>query len=203
MPAPECQRRDSMAFDFGLGDRNGCQKLKSRWLFKIDQVSATTNALPPLKGARPHIEFKEQQISHLVQHIYYPVMSEWKPITLTLYDNQAHNNPVFTWMQTLYDPSSTDNEWRPVFRPGAEEGNFKRTAKLCLYDGCGEVIETWTYENAYPQSINWGTLDMADSNFVTVDITLRYDRAYVQSGSPPLGRGFGIQDPNAVAGGLV
>ncbi len=172
-----CEKRSSMSFDVGLYERDSCMKLNNRWLFQIDGISAVAGALPPLKSARPHLQFKEQQISHLVQHIYYPVMGDWKPVTLTLYDNKVNENPVFEWVQEMYDPKPHgDKEWQPV-----ADGNFKRNALLCLYDGCGEVIERWKYENAYPQSVNWGSLNMAESSFVTVDIRLRYDRAYLES----------------------
>ena len=47
-----------------------------------------------------------------------------------------------------------------------------------MYDGCGEILETWTFENVWPNNIEWGELDMSDSSYVTIDLTLRYDRAY-------------------------
>lgn len=175
-----CANRDRMGLDFGLEDPNTCFKQNNRWLFQIEGISAAANALPPLKASRPQLEFKEQQIAHLVQNIYYPIMAEWKPITLTLYDIRSDFNPVFEWVRQIYDPNGV-TEWRPVFTRNAisEASNFKRTGLLCLYDGCGSVIEKWKFENCYPQAVNWGELNMAESNIVTVDITLRYDRAYV------------------------
>ena len=54
-------------------------------------------------------------------------------------------------------------------------------ATLNLYDGCGKVIETWIFENAWPQNIEFGELDMTSSEVITCDLTLRYDRAYITS----------------------
>lgn len=174
-----CVPRDNMSFDFGLQGIGACfPKITNRWLFQIEGISATANALPPLKASRPQLDFQEQQVQHLVQQIHYPVMAEWKPITLTLYDNKANENPVFDWIRQVYDPNG-DNEWRPVYTAGCQDTCFKRNGILCLYEGCGKVSEKWKFENCWPQSVNFGDLDMSNSEIVTVDITLRYDRAYI------------------------
>ena len=131
--------------------------------------------LPPLKSARPNLTFKEIEVQHLNETIYFPSKPEWKPITLTLYDIKKNNNPVFEWIKQVYNPR--DGFWQPPILPGKDY--FKRTCRLKLYDGCGEVVETWVYENAWPQTIEFGELDMSQSEVVTIDITLRYDRAYI------------------------
>jgi len=178
-----CTHRDNMRLDFGLQGPRTCHKRNNRWLFQIEGISAVANALPPLKGSRPKFEFKEQQIAHLTQSIYYPIKAEWKPVNLTLYDIKKNENPVFNWMQLVYDPTpAAQSEWRPVLASG---DSFKRNASLCLYDGCGQVIERWKFENCYPQNINWGDLDMGNSDVVVVDVTLRYDRAYIVTSGVP------------------
>ena len=53
--------------------------------------------------------------------------------------------------------------------------------KVGMLDGCGKTIEVWVFENPYFQEVNWGELDMTVSDVVYVDITIRYDRAYVQN----------------------
>ena len=152
-------------------------------MLQIDGVAGVANALPPIKAARPQLDFKEQQIAHLVQQIYYPIMADWKPIQLTLYDIQSKKNPVFQWIQQVYDPNNDNGngEWSPVYQSGGGDNQFKRKAMLCLYDGCGAVTESWTMENCYPQAVNFGDLEMSELKIVTIDVTLRYDRAYLNS----------------------
>lgn len=175
--AVACVNRENMGSDFGLGGLQACfPKRRNRWLFQIEGVSATVGALPPLRGARPSLDFKEQQVAHLIQNIYYPLSVDWRPITLTLYDNKV-NNLVFEWIRLIYSPN-TQTEWRPVYQRCDYNTCFKRNALLCMYDGCGIVVEKWTLENVYPQTVNWGELDMGNSEIVTVDLSLRYDRAY-------------------------
>lgn len=168
--------RERMGFDFGLESPDLCLKRKFRWLFKIENVSSEgVNTLPPEKGARPSLNFKEVDAQHLNETIYYPGKPDWKPINLTLYDLKKNNNPVIEWLEEMYDPETAI--WNIGYGTG---GEFKKgTATLEMYDGCGGVVEAWVFENIWPNNIEWGELSMDDSNYVTIDLTLRYDRAYI------------------------
>ena len=79
-------------------------------------------------------------------------------------------------MQQVYDPSEGGES---KYKPSCD-GFKKRDAKLELYDGCGKILETWVYEGIWPQSVEFGDLDMTSSDVITCDLTLRYDRAYIK-----------------------
>jgi hypothetical protein len=163
-----------MGLDFGLESWQNCNKRKFRWLFKIPEISASgVQSLPPSKAARPTVSFKETPAEHLNETIYLPVKPEWKTIDLTLYDLKRDKHPIFEWVQRQYDPC--EGKWYKPF----ENGTFKLTATLELYDGCGETMETWIIENVWPQNANFDDLDMGDSMYLTCVLTLRYDRAYI------------------------
>ena len=165
-----------MGFDFGLDRTDVCYKRKFRWLLKIDGVSAQgVDALPPSKAARPSMSFKESEVQHLTETLYYPSKPEWKPITLTIYDLKRNKHPVWEWLKLVYDPSASTNNWQ-----ASGDGEFKKDAIIELYDGCGTTIERWTIENAWPQAVEFGELDMGANDVITADITLRYDRAYIE-----------------------
>jgi hypothetical protein len=163
-----------MGMDFGLEKGDTCFKMRYRWLFKIPDISASgTNSLPPEKAARPSLNFKEMEVQHLNETLYYPSKPDWKPINLTLYDIKGPDeHPVFKWLQEAYNPC--DGKWKP-----SGSGQFKKTADLELYDGCGNLMELWTYENIWPQNVEFGELDMSNSEYVTADVSLRYDRAFI------------------------
>jgi hypothetical protein len=164
-----------MGFDFGLEKNDACIKQKFRWLFKIPSVSASgTNALPPTKSARPSLTFKETQVEHLNETIYFPSKPDWKPITLSLYDLKKNNHPVFGWLKKFYDPNGPKSIRTPT------ENNFIVNATLELYDSCGTTIERWILENVWPNSIEFGDLDMSSSEIITCDLVLRYSRAYIE-----------------------
>lgn len=164
----------SMGFNFGLERDDSCLKRKFRWLLSIPEISADDpiKTLPPLKSARPNISFKEVEVQHINESIFFPVKPEWKPINLVLYDLKKNQNPIFDWLKKIYDPEK--GKWGPSINTG-----FKKRATLKLYDGCGELIESWIYDNVWPQAVEFGDLDMGNSEIVMIDVTLRFDRAYV------------------------
>jgi hypothetical protein len=79
-----------MGWDYGdgaLNDPKVCFKRKNRWVFKIPNVSAQGSpCLPPFKGGRPGLTFKEMDAQHLNETIYFPSKPDWKPINLSLYE---------------------------------------------------------------------------------------------------------------------
>jgi hypothetical protein len=191
----------NMGLQFGLDGGTTCFPRKFRWLFQIEDISpggnetvgqdASIPLLPPRKSSRPNLTFKELEAQHLSEVIYFPSKPDWKPLPISLYDMPKEvGHPVFEWIRKGYrpDPLGISNGWNPSLdettnntlgpAPTSFSGKLKRQAILTLYDGCGEAIEEWVYENAWPQSVNFGDLDMGVSDLVVVDLTLRYDRAY-------------------------
>jgi hypothetical protein len=170
-----------MGLDFGLESKEACFKLKNRWLFIVPSVASEgISTKPPLKGSRPVISFKEMEVQHLSETMYYPSKPDWKPITLTLYDTTG-SSPVSRWLYNLYNPKS--GTWgfpAKVGGGGSDSISFIKTCSLELYNGCGDILERWTYEDVWPQQIDWGDLDMGNAEVVTIDLTLRYGRAYLE-----------------------
>ena len=178
-----------------------CFTRKFRWLLEIEDVTpgtndpgATANVLPPKKSARPSVDFKDMEVQHLSETIYFPGKAEWKPINLVIWDyplGSGKPHPVFEWVRRMYRPDRANDD---VFNPSIEfntkvgkstlgsttfnNSRFKRTATLSMLSGCGDIIEKWIFENSYPQSVNFGDLDMGNGELLTAEISLRYDRAY-------------------------
>lgn len=169
----------NMGLDFGLqssknNPMTACKR-KFRYLFMINGISAQgANALPPSQAARPSLGFKEMEIQHVTETIYYPQKPDWKPINLVLYDLKRATHPVFQWLQGVYDPASTQANWFPV-----STNNFIKQATLELYDSCGNTVERWIYENCWPSNVEFGSLEMGSSEVVMCEFTLRYARAYI------------------------
>lgn len=186
----------NMGFGFGLNAADTKFKRKNRWLFKIPSISdESLFALPPSKAARPSISFKEIEAQHISETVYYPSKPDWKPINLTLYDinrEGALDHPVFKWLKSFYDPQkgilnySCGPGGSTIVSQSSQTTRFPQNFKkpeafLEMYDGCGCIIEKWKFETVWPQSVDFGELDMMSSDITTCDIVLRYDRAYIES----------------------
>lgn len=166
-----------------LGNRDTRYKVKYRWMLQIgeDNIAGNSaNMLPPLKSARPTLEFKEVELEHWSETVYMPTKAIWQPIDVTLYDvaDNFGKNKVFEWVKSYYN--SKQASYGFIINDDITK-NLKKTAYISLYSGNGCCIESWVLENAYPNSIVWGDLNMEDSSVVTIDFKLRYDRAYVST----------------------
>lgn len=181
-----------------LGNRDICFRQKHRWMFRISndagsgsvaigdqQEFSTTPVLPPSKGARPVLELKEMEVRHYHETIYYPGRPDWKPLNITVYHiGGFSNDPIWDWLNLAYNPynlvkNSEGDTWNPPISGIPNQQLIKKHAYLDLYDGCGNVLETWAYDSVWPQNVDWGTLEMDSSDLVYIDVTLRYARAYL------------------------
>lgn len=164
-----------MAIQMGLNWSNSAVfKRKFRWLFFIDKiVDGGLEALPPSKGSRPNLSFKEQGLEHLNETIYFPLKPEWKTFQLSLFDVKCNFWPVWdNWLKNFYNPE--DGSYLPPI-----DAEYKKDATLKLYDGCGYTLEQWKFEKCYPSELDFETLDMSETGIIHINLTLRYDRAYL------------------------
>lgn len=160
-----------------------CFKRKFRWKLIIPTISADgVNSLPPSKANRPGLSFREITVEHLNESIPFPGKPEWKPIQLTLYDlHKGMENPVFTWIRRQYNVKPAECAyWRPCL---AAPTFVIPQVSLIMFDGCGSTLESWIFEHVWPQNVEFGDLDMQNSEVCMVDLTLKYHRAYIATPS--------------------
>lgn len=173
MPNKPNQRDNMGLVDFNLSDPNTEFKKSFQWLFLIPEITTDViRALPPTKSSRPKLGFKENSYNHLTETISIPVKAEWKEIDLTLYDIAYNENLIYNWYKQIYDVEE-DSKWTPYL-----DAKIKKTCHLEMYNGCGCVLEVWTFENAYPTSIDFGDVSMEGQEIMTINLSLKYDRAF-------------------------
>ena len=175
----------------GMFNPSAVFKRPFRFLFTINNIVGlpaqdSLYVKPPLKTQRPSLSFKELPFEHLSETIYMPGKAEWKPIPLTVYDiagyregNTCKNirNSVYDWIMTFYRPYA--GEYGFAAEGANQPLGIKRPAYLSMYDGGGKMQEQWFFENAWCQDVSFNDVDMAGTEVMLIDLTLRYDRAYL------------------------
>lgn len=173
----------------GLGDLGTgglLFKRKFRWSMEIEYCTDRTVAKEFVKiGARPQIDFEETEINYLHGKMFIPGKGTWQTMTVTYYDvagsagSGVDTNSIFGWLASVYD--ITDSTF--LFM-GSRLADYEGQARIVLWDGCGNPIEGWLLNNVWPQSVNWGDLDMGSSEECTVELTLRYTNVEYASFCP-------------------
>jgi len=181
-----------MGLQFGLESGQYCKR-QNRWIFVVNNIIGdeknAINALPPSKAARPHLTFTEIPVRHLIEDVAIPGKPDWKPITVTVFDLKKNENKLWEWIKNLYEPK--DGIFRP---PNTEKGpqvGFIRECSLRMLDGCGRTVESWIFEDCWPQQLNFQTLDYAQADVLMAEITIRYARAYIEQDAAGDGLGAG------------
>jgi hypothetical protein len=164
-----------------LGNGDVIFKRKFRWTFEVEYCCNTFPRQVPASfvkmGNRPQIDFEEIEINYLNGKMFIPGKGTWQPLSITYYDvagltSGSATSELLSWIASVYD--ITD----PVcLKMGSSLNTYEGKAKIMLYDGCGNPLEAWLLEHVWPQSVNWGDLDMASSDECTIELTLRYSSA--------------------------
>lgn len=163
-----------MPTDMGLGrigDRNIVFKRKFRWTFAIEEIcqSTTLEASFVKLASRPNISFEETELNFLNGKTWIPGKGTWETITVTYIDAAVDDmRPLYLWLASVYEFNN------PQTLKMGSRASWAAKGILVMFDGCGEEIEEWEMGNMWPQAINFGDLDYAASDEVTIELTLRY-----------------------------
>ena len=184
-----CEARHNYPMGLGLiGSGNAIFKRKFRWTMEIQYCENNTVPENFVKvGARPQIDFDEVEINYLHGKMFIPGKGTWQTMTVTYYDVAGPagsvgdtNSALYSWIASVYDITDPVN-----LHMGNTIGNYAGTARIYLYDGCGNAVECWILQNVWPQSINFGELDMSSSDECTIEMTMRYTGVQYTSFCPP------------------
>jgi hypothetical protein len=96
---------------------------------------------------------------------------DWEPISLTWYDSEQNpdvSRGIYHWIETVVNMHSL-HVAHPRF--------YKKTASLLLLDGAGQATEQWSMMGTWPEVSNWQELDYTSTDLLTMEVTMRYDRA--------------------------
>jgi hypothetical protein len=176
--------------DMGIGQLGGSgvlHKRKFRWTFEVfkqgDNGAQGAQLVPEhfvKTAARPNITIEETEINFLNAKTYIPGKGTWETLTVTYYDVAVQggtgNEGLWTWLANVYDYTKPVSLKQNSIRKG-----YAGVGSLKLYDGCGTALEQWTMGDMWPQAVNFGELDYASSEEVTIEVTLRYSNVAYKS----------------------
>ena len=123
-------------------------------------------------SAKPSIANGEITLDHINVQRYVKGKSVWNTIAVSLYDAIVPSGAqaVMDWIR-LHHESATGRDGYSSF--------YKKEIKLRQLSPLGEVIEEWVLKGTYIVDANFGTLDWSSEEVVNIEMTLRYDWAFL------------------------
>jgi hypothetical protein len=121
--------------------------------------------------SRPSGNIVEAEMDHNQETVYFAGKSKWEALKMTFYDLQdpSSSKALWDWFNKIVDYDGSMNVAPP--------NEYKSDAVLKMVDGQNASKEIWQLFGAWPQAMNWQDLDYTSSDLLTVEVTMRFDRA--------------------------
>ena len=178
-----------------LGFKNLVFKRKFRFTFELEDICGSQKVPKHYVkvASRPNLSVEETEINFLNAKTWIPGKASWETMTVTYIDVATQDaKPLFDWLASVY------NFTNPVtLEQGSSRADYTATAILKMWDGCGQLLETWTMKDVWPSGINFGEVAYADSEECTIELTLRYSEVKYENICP----GFQISPCCSPCGG--
>jgi len=121
-------------------------------------------------GFLPNESNEEIEIQYANERRYVAGKALFETGSLVVKDfvDKGTADTVVKWRKTVYDQATG--------KVGLAK-EYKKNASIVLFGPEGSFKREWRLEGVWPQAVNYGTLDMTANDKVTIEITLRYDKA--------------------------
>ena len=142
-----------------------------RWVFETLGPVAPNVLLLLQSAQRPSFSFEEPEMHHNQEKVYFAGKQSWEPISLVWYDGEQSpdvSEAVYNWLNSVVDIPSANV---------AAVNVYKAEASLQVQDGQGASNERWEMYGVWPQAVNYQELNYTSTDLMTVEATMRYDRA--------------------------
>lgn len=164
----------------GVGSGILHPKQKNRWRVTFANMGGGTDSQPVSMQAisieRPKLTFAKVDLHRYNSVSYIASKHSWDPVTLVIQDD------VTGTASTVIQAQLQKQQWligaQGQWLAAAGEGSlYKFVAYVDTLDGNDQVIETWTHEGCWIETINWDTLEYNTGDPVQITISMSYDHA--------------------------
>ena len=140
-----------------------------RWIFSIAGIDAFTAKT----AQRPKKNHEDITIDWVNEKRFLAGKGEWQPIQIELYDpiSPSAAQKVKEWLRVVHDDATG--------RMGYA-AEYKKDFSLKILGPKGEVVEKWLCKGGWPMEVDWGNLDMADNEALTVSFQIRADKWFLE-----------------------
>lgn len=155
-------------------------KQKNKWRVTFANLGGGADSQPVSMQAtnvtRPVLNFEEHQLDRYNSKAWIAGKHTFEPMTMTLQDDisGSASSVVREQIQKQQWLIGAQAQWLA----SASEGTiYKFITYLDLLDGNEQIVEKWTLRGCWFTNIDYGDLDYATADAVTITVTVRYDDA--------------------------
>lgn len=177
----------------GVGSGILHPKHKNRWRVTFANMGGGADSQPvsmqAITVARPKLSFEEIELHRYNSRAWVAGKHSWDEMALTVEDD------VTSTASTVIQAQLQKQQWligaEGQWLAAAGEGSlYKFVTYLDMLDGNDQVVEKWTVEGCWIKSADYGELDYAANEKVTIALSIRYDHARQTLGGYTQGPGI-------------
>ena len=135
--------------------------------------------------SKPSLTISDTKHVYLNHSFYYPGRAEWSEISVTLVDPVSPDAAAETAaiIQASGYVIPVDRRGVTTMSKVKAVGALKNVI-IRQIDSNGEALETWTLQNPFLKSVNFGDLNYEGDALTNVTIGIRYDWATLETATP-------------------
>ena len=179
----------------GIGQGYLQPKQKNKWRVKFANLAGGVDSQPlslqAITITRPSWTFDKIQLDRYTSRAFIAGKYTFEPVQITFEDDVTG-----LASQVIQDQVQTQQFLigaEGAFLATAGEGSlYKFITTLEMMDGAEQVIESWTLEGCFFETIDYTDLDYADGEKVTINVTISYDHARQLLGGYDAGQGVAL-----------
>jgi hypothetical protein len=144
-------------------------KVQNRFIMNIDGIPAYL-----IKAtARPSINVGSITLDHINLKRKLKGKSEWQDLSITLYDPIVPSGAqaVMEWVRLAHESVTGRNGYADM---------YKKDVQIQVLGPVGDVVEKWDIKGAFPNSVNFQSMDWANAEAMTIEVTLSMDYCILQ-----------------------
>lgn len=168
-------------------------KLKNRWRVTFANMGGGTDSQPVSMQAisvnRPKLTHEKITLHRYNSVSYIAGKHSWEPMSLTIQDDVTGTAAAVIQAQEQKQQwlIGAEGQWLAA----AGEGSlYKYVTYLDMLDGNDQVIERWTIEGCWIESVDYGEIAYESSDPVTITLSVSYDHARQNIGGYNQGQGI-------------
>lgn len=155
-------------------------KQKNKWRITFQNMGKGADSQPvsmqAVTVARPTVSFNKVELHRYNSVSYIAGKHKWDPIDIALEDDVTGSASAILQQQLQNQQwlIGAEGQWLAA----AGEGSiYKFATKIDMMDGNDQVVETWTLEGCWLESVKYDDLDYTSSDAVKITVTMSYDHA--------------------------
>lgn len=144
-------------------------KLTNRFIMEINGIDSYLVKT----ASRPTVTSEVVELDHINVKRKIKGKTTWDDLTISLYDPIVPSGAqqVMEWVRQSHE-SLTGRDGYAAF--------YKKDVNFKMLGPVGDVVELWTLKGAFISSANFGDMDWAGNDPMSIEVTLSYDYAILE-----------------------